>query len=71
MSALDKINVEQLQGMPLTQEGAKRLASQAIWNWFRENQDEVVFKVGIGKVAIVRRVRHLRFIIERIAGPER
>jgi hypothetical protein len=40
----------------------------AIWLWYRLNQEKVVFSAFRGLVKV--RVRHLRHIVEEIAGPE-
>lgn len=73
MAALDRINLLAVrsENIAVAPEVIRAIAGKAIWDWFREHQDEEVFKFGIGKFAITRKVRHLRFLIQRIAGPER
>lgn len=67
-TALEKINLANL-GIP--QDTIKRIMNEAIWAWYEENQDDVIFEKKVFFFSIKLRVRDLRFLIERIAGLQR
>lgn len=66
--ALDKVA---LGGLGVDSAIVKRIMGEAIWEWYRENLDDVIFEKKVLFFSIKLRVRDLRFLIERIAGPER
>lgn len=68
MTALDRVNVSASLGV--SNALIKGLMNKAIWQWYAEHQDEVVFEKKVFFFSIKLRIRDLRFLIERIAGPE-
>lgn len=67
-TALEKIN---LANLGVSQDTIRRIMNEAIWAWYEENQDDVVFEKKVWFFNVKLRVRDLRFLIERIAGPAR
>jgi hypothetical protein len=64
MAAVDTIQLPQ----NTTTDAARRKFSQAVWEYYRMHQNDVVYTVaGFFKV----RVKHLRKLFEQIAGYER
>lgn len=71
MSALDNISISNLGVDKAT---LRRIMAEAIWEWYRENLDDVIYekpvKVWKFGFTVKIRIRDLRPLIERIAGPE-
>lgn len=70
MTAISSLSVREIESAGIAPELLRRLLGRAVWQWYREHQDDVVFARRILFFKIELRVRDVRFLIERIAGPE-
>lgn len=49
----------------------KQLVAKAVWNWFYDNQDDVIFEKKLLKFLSVKlKVRDLKFLFERLFGKD-
>lgn len=65
MAAVDRVdnlmNTADAASKPIV----KDIMNRAVWAWYEEHKDEVLIKKYIFTI----RIRDVRFLIERIAGP--
>lgn len=70
MSAIANISAREAQQLGVSPELLRQLLGKAVWAWYREHADDKIFSKRILFVSVTLRVRDVRFLIERIAGPE-
>lgn len=67
MTALDRVNVA---GFGINKDIVRQMMNQAVWAWFNDHKDDVIFTKKVFFFSVTLRVRDIRLVIERIAGPE-